>query len=186
MKKFNPEMDLLIPQLDLVRVETEENHSLNKLQEQRRAGRPIEWGDYFIRIANQVKLKSKDRATKVGVVLVGSEKEIVSTGYNSFPRGIQDDLPERQGRPEKYFWFAHGEVNSIVNAARIGVSTMNTDMYMTCGIPCCGCAQSIINAGVRMIICSSVESAHGQHYPEEIKRSVQMFEEAKVEIVRYD
>ena len=41
-------MDLLIPQLDLVRVEAEENHSLNKLQEQRRAGRPIEWGDYFL------------------------------------------------------------------------------------------------------------------------------------------
>ena len=145
----------------------------------------MEWSDYFIRIANQVKFKSKDRNTQIGVVLVGEDNEIVSTGYNSFPRGIIDGIPERQERPEKYYWFAHAELNSIVNAARIGVSTKNTVMYMTCSIPCCDCAQAIINAGIKKVICNSVSSTKGDQWEEKMKRSIQMFEEAGVEVVYY-
>ena len=50
----------------------------------------MNWTDYFYNIAQQVKEKSKDERTKVGAVIVGKDKEIVSTGYNSFPRGIID------------------------------------------------------------------------------------------------
>ena len=55
----------------------------------------MNWTDYFYNIAQQVKEKSKDERTKVGAVIVGKDKEIVSTGYNSFPRGIVDNKPER-------------------------------------------------------------------------------------------
>ncbi len=65
----------------------------------------MNWDTYFINIAEQVKLKSKDKNTQIGVVIVGKDNEIVSTGYNSFPRGINDDIDERQEKPEKYFWF---------------------------------------------------------------------------------
>ena len=46
----------------------------------------MNWDEYFINIAEQVKLKSKDNNTQIGVVIVGKDNEIVSTGYNSFPR----------------------------------------------------------------------------------------------------
>lgn len=52
----------------------------------------IDWQEYFIGIANQVKLKSKDKNTQIGAVIVGRDNEVVSTGYNSFPRGIDDDV----------------------------------------------------------------------------------------------
>ena len=74
--------------------------------------------------------------------------KIVSTGYNSFPRGIDDNVAERQERPEKYFWFEHAERNAIYNAARIGVSTKGCTMFLTCDIPCADCARGIINAGI--------------------------------------
>jgi dCMP deaminase len=61
----------------------------------------MNWDEYFINIAEQVKLKSKDNNTQIGVVIVGKDNEIVSTGYNSFPRGINDDIDERQEKPEK-------------------------------------------------------------------------------------
>ena len=77
----------------------------------------MNWDEYFINIAEQVKLKSKDKRTQIGVVVVGKDNEIVSTGYNSFARGINDNLDERQERPEKYFWFEHAERNSIFAAA---------------------------------------------------------------------
>ena len=115
----------------------------------------MNWDEYFINIAEQVKLKSKDRNTQIGVVIVGRDNEIVSTGYNSFPRGIDDNVDERQEKPEKYFWFEHAERNAIYNAARIGVSTLGTTMYMTCGISCADCARAIINSGISKIVLRS-------------------------------
>ena len=56
----------------------------------------MEWNEYFRGIAHQVKLKSKDARTQIGAVIVGHDNEIVSTGYNSFPRGIDDDVIDRQ------------------------------------------------------------------------------------------
>ena len=69
----------------------------------------ISWVQYFRELAHTVKQKSKDESTKIGAVIVGKDKEIVSTGYNSFPRGIKDNIKDRQGRAEKYYWFEHAE-----------------------------------------------------------------------------
>ena len=90
----------------------------------------MEWNRYFFNIAEEVKKKSKDKNTQIGAVIVGQDKEIVSTGYNSFPRGIDDNKIERQEKPEKYFWFEHAERNAIYNAARIGVSTKGCTIYL--------------------------------------------------------
>ena len=89
------------------------------------------WKDYFVSIAEQVKEKSKDIKTKIGAVIVGKDNEILSTGYNSFPRGLNDNVVQRQERPEKYFWFEHAERNAIYNAARIGVSLKQSTVYIT-------------------------------------------------------
>ena len=104
----------------------------------------MNWTDYFINIAEQVKEKSKDINTKIGTVIVGKDKEILSTGYNSFPRGLNDELSERQERPEKYFWFEHSERNAIYNAARIGVSLKESTAYLTSGLPCMDCARGLV------------------------------------------
>lgn len=146
----------------------------------------MNWDEYFINIAEQVKLKSKDRKTQIGVVVVGKDNEIVSTGYNSFPRGINDNLNERQERPEKYFWFEHAERNAIYNAARIGVSTLGTTMYMTCGMSCSDCARAIINSGVSKIVLRKGKGAKGDKWNESSIRSIQMFKEAGVIVEYYD
>ena len=146
----------------------------------------MNWDEYFINIAEQVKLKSKDKRTQIGVVVVGKDNEIVSTGYNSFPRGINDNLNERQERPEKYFWFEHAERNAIYNAARIGVSTLGTTMYMTCGMSCSDCARAIINSGVSKIVLRKGKGAKGNKWNESAERSMKMFEEAGVIVEYYD
>ena len=146
----------------------------------------MKWDEYFINIAEQVKLKSKDKRTQIGVVIVGKDNEIVSTGYNSFPRGIVDDSDERQERPEKYFWFEHAERNAIYNAARIGVSTLGTTMYMTCGMSCSDCARAIINSGVSKIVLRKGKGAKGDKWNESSIRSMKMFDEAGVIVEYYD
>ena len=46
----------------------------------------------------------------------------------------------------------HAERNALINAARSGIKTKNTIMYMNCGIPCTPCLVEIINAGVKEIV----------------------------------
>jgi dCMP deaminase len=146
----------------------------------------MNWDEYFINIAEQVKLKSKDNKTQIGVVIVGKDNEIVSTGYNSFARGINDNVNERQERPEKYFWFEHAERNAIYNAARIGVSTLGTTMYMTCGISCADCARAIINSGISKIVLREGKGATNIKWQESAERSMIMFKEAGVIVEYYD
>jgi dCMP deaminase len=147
----------------------------------------MNWDEYFLNIAEAVKLKSKDQRTQIGAVIVGKDKEIVTTGFNSFPRGIDDHVQERQERPEKYFWMEHAERNALYNAARIGVSTKGTTMYLTCGIPCTDCAKGIISAGVKAIYCKEEDTTKNREYwDEHAKRSLVMFEEAGVDIYYYE
>lgn len=147
----------------------------------------ITWQEYFRNIAHEVKKKSKDRNTQIGAVIVGKDKEIVATGYNSFPRDIDDYRPERQERPEKYYFMIHAEQNAIINAARIGVSTNNCTMYLTCGMPCADCAKAIINAGIRKIVIEGDKEfdAKDERWREHAMRSIIMFIEAGVKVVYY-
>tara|TARA_B110000858_G_C17732357_1_gene440781 strand:+ start:514 stop:975 length:462 start_codon:yes stop_codon:yes gene_type:complete len=147
----------------------------------------MRWVEYFRNLAHNIKLKSKDVNTQIGAVIVGKDKEIVSTGYNSFPRGIDDTKKQRQERPEKYYWFEHAERNAIYNAARIGVSTKGTTMYLSCGVPCSDCARGIINAGIIRVFCEKGGSAsRGPKWEESAERSWEMFDEAGVKVCFYD
>lgn len=147
----------------------------------------MNWVDYFREIANVVAKKSKDEKTHIGAVIVGKDNEIVSTGYNSFPRGLIDDKPERQERPEKYFWMEHAERNAIYNAARIGVSTKDCSLYLSHWFPCVECTRAIINSGITTLYCEPLdEKSENANYNESFKRSLQMLNEAGVELKYYD
>ena len=90
------------------------------------------WYEWYIKMAQHVKLKSKDPSTQVGNVVVGPDMEIRSAGFNGFPRGVDDDIEERWERPDKYKWVSHGEENSVLQAARIGVSLVGCTMVFDC------------------------------------------------------
>jgi len=146
----------------------------------------MEWKEYFISIAEQVKEKSKDINTQIGEVIVGEDKEILTTGYNSFPRGLNDSLDERQERPEKYFWFEHAERNAIYNAARIGVSLKRSTVYLTSGLPCMDCARGLIQAGVKKVVCKeNCTTKNKEKWVEQQERSLLMFSECGVEVEFY-
>ena len=51
------------------------------------------WKTYFIELTLQVASKSKDPSRQVGCVIVGPDKEIRSTGFNGFPRGVKEMAP---------------------------------------------------------------------------------------------
>lgn len=146
----------------------------------------ITWDELFMTMVYLVAMKSKDKNTHIGAVVVGPDNEVRFVGYNSFPRGIDDCVEERQKDPEKYFWFAHAEANAIYNAARVGVSLKGCKMY-TNGTPCSGCAAGIINSGIKeVIVDKSWDDDNPEKWKEEAERSSIMFREAGVKIRYYD
>ena len=146
----------------------------------------MNWKDYFLNIAEQVKIKSKDKNTQIGAVIVGSDNEILSTGYNSFPRGLDDNKEERQERPEKYYWMEHAERNAIYNAARVGTPLKGSSIYITSGLPCMDCARGIINSGISKVYCKRVcTTSNKDMWDEHQKRSIDMLHECGVEVIFY-
>ena len=112
------------------------------------------WDHRFIELADHIAQWSKDPSTKVGCVIVGEDREIRSTGFNGFPRGIDDDEDRLNNRDLKYPLICHAEENAIMHAARIGVSLKGSSAYVTWP-PCSRCARSLIQAGINEVIYSA-------------------------------
>jgi dCMP deaminase len=109
------------------------------------------WDTRFVELAMHIANWSKDPSTKVGCVVVGEDREIRSTGFNGFPRGIKDDEERLLDREQKYPLICHAEENAIMHAARIGVSLKGSTAYVTWP-PCSRCARSLIQSGIKEII----------------------------------
>jgi dCMP deaminase len=138
------------------------------------------WNSKFMSIAKNISQWSKDISIGVGAVIV-KDNRIISTGYNGFPERIDDEKPERHERPTKYFWTVHAEENSIINCARIGVSTEGADMYCT-WFPCASCARMIVNAGIKKIICGQKPDLTNERFGKEFEIVLEMLHEADVDI----
>ena len=80
------------------------------------------WYKRYLNLAKEVSTWSKDPNTKVGAVVVGSKGQILSQGYNGFPRGIKDTNDRLNDREKKYKFVVHAEQNCIYNATLNGVS----------------------------------------------------------------
>ena len=107
------------------------------------------WDNYFLEIADVVRRKSKDNSTKCGAVIVGPDNQIVTTGFNGFPRGIEEADPKRWTRPLKFKFVEHAERNAIYNAARFGVALSGCTLYLVgFASPCTECAKAIIQSGI--------------------------------------
>lgn len=110
-----------------------------------------DWDARWLALAEVIGAWSKDRSTKVGCVIVGSARQVLATGYNGFPRGVNDDPDERHERPLKYKWTEHAERNAIYNAARHGVALDGAVVYVPWH-PCSDCARAIIQAGLAVVV----------------------------------
>tara|TARA_Y100001949_G_C15767242_1_gene234804 strand:- start:196 stop:558 length:363 start_codon:yes stop_codon:yes gene_type:complete len=84
-------------------------------------------------------------------VIVGGDKVIRSTGFNGFPRGVDDRSEILENRNLKYRLICHAEENAIIQAARIGVSVDSCNAYVTWP-PCSRCARSFLQAGICEIV----------------------------------
>jgi len=139
------------------------------------------WDKRYLALAKEVASWSKDPSTQVGAVTVGSKKEVLSQGFNGFPRGIVDSEDRYNNRETKYKYVVHAEMNAIYNATYSGVSLDGAVLYVY-GLPICSeCAKGIIQVGIKKVIIE--KSKELDNWNESVALSQEMFDEAGVELV---
>jgi dCMP deaminase len=117
-----------------------------------------DWDEYFMMIAKLVAMRSTCLATPVGAVIV-KDRQILASGYNgppsSSPHCIDqgfcypglDNCAESKTLPSRAI---HAEANAIAQAAKHGISTQGSQIYVTLE-PCLSCLKLIISAGIKEV-----------------------------------
>jgi dCMP deaminase len=137
-----------------------------------------DWNQRFMDLAHHVAGWSKDPSTQVGAVIVNDKKQVLSLGYNGFPRGVFDCKERYNDRPTKLKFVAHAERNALDNAyVNVDGATLYSTLY-----PCSECAKGIIQRGIKRVVTSK------QWYNQQATRfnfdvSEIMFKEADVEVL---
>jgi len=133
----------------------------------------------YLREAYQVAIKySTDPSTQNGAVIV-RDGEIVASGANHFPSGVQES-DTRWQRPLKYQFVEHAERNAIYDAASRGIPTRGTTMYCP-WFACADCGRAIIQAGVVEVVGHDTPlHATSPNWKDSIAIALQMFEEAGI------
>jgi dCMP deaminase len=142
------------------------------------------WDIRFMRIAREISMWSKDPSSKIGAVIVNDERRILATGYNGFPRGIEDTPERLNDKEQKYPRIIHAEMNALMGALYSGVSVKGATIYVY-GLPVCSdCTKSIIQAGIKKVIIGDASLVKSPVWREQWENmSSKMLEEAGVEIV---
>jgi dCMP deaminase len=134
------------------------------------------WEEYFMEIARVVATRSSCMRRQVGAVVV-KNRQILTTGYNGVPRGLQhcdergclrQQLGVPSGERHELCRGLHAEQNAIVQAAYHGVAINGAEIYCT-HQPCVVCAKMLVNADIVAVYFSGP-------YPDPL--AMEVFEEA--------
>lgn len=105
---------------------------------------------FYLKKANKIASNSKDQSTKVGAFIVDEEGiSPLGFGYNGMPRGLPDNDPIKNERPEKYLWFEHAERNAIYNSAQ---PLMENALIMLSQFPNMEASRAIVSSGIKKVI----------------------------------
>jgi len=138
------------------------------------------WDEYFVEIMQTVGSRSTCDRGRSGCVIV-KDRRIISSGYAGSPIGCKHcdevghemhTVTQEDGTDSRHcIRTSHAEQNAIVQAAKAGVSTDGSTLYIKM-TPCYTCAKMIINAGIKRVV--SLNDYHAG------KRSKEIFKEAGI------
>ena len=97
-------------------------------------------------------LSSPDPNKKVGCVVVDPVGKVLSTGYNCFPKGIEDTKERWDNRAYKNLIVVHAEVNALLSCNRCGGATLYCTSFL-----CCTCAGVAIQRGIKRVVVPRID-----------------------------
>ena len=147
------------------------------------------WDRHFLGLALYHSRISKDPSTRVGSLIVGPDREILSAGFNGFPRGIADTSERLNDRDTKLKLIVHAEMNALLAAARTGMRLKGCTLYLAAtddsgtvwgGPPCTRCAVEMIQVGISNVVSYPLKTTPSRWH-DDLKLSRQLIEEAGIE-----
>ena len=125
---------------------------------------------------------SKAKRKQVGACLV-TEHGVVLGGYNGTPVGCSNECEqlENQEFPHKpklvtKTEVVHAELNTVLKAAKEGVSCFNATIYTTLS-PCVPCGAMLINSGIKRLV-------YGELYRDQ--SGIKLLRDSGVEIEKFN
>jgi dCMP deaminase len=146
------------------------------------------WDNHFLQMALHHANLSKDPSTKVGAIIVGPERELISGGFNGLPRLLEDTEERLNNRDLKLQLVIHAEMNAILAAAKLGIKISGCTMYIVAtdntgeiwgGPPCTRCLVHTLQAGISQIITYTQKSVPSKWY-DDIMYSKELIKEAGI------
>ncbi|KAK2053615.1 hypothetical protein LY76DRAFT_629416 [Colletotrichum caudatum] len=117
------------------------------------------WDAYFMSLAELASLRSNCMKRRVGAVLVGREKRVISTGYNGTPRGLRNcsdggcarcNSGNSSGVGLATCLCIHAEENALLEAGRDRIRDGAVLYCDTC--PCLTCSIKICQVGIEEVV----------------------------------
>lgn len=117
------------------------------------------WDAYFMALASLAAQRSNCMKRRVGCVLVGKERRVISTGYNGTPRGLQNcaegGCPRCNEGNSSGIGLAtclciHAEENALLEAGRDRIREGSVIYCDTC--PCLTCSIKICQVGISEVV----------------------------------
>jgi dCMP deaminase len=137
------------------------------------------WHKRFLRLAAHIATWSQDPSTQVGCVIVAPDRTTRGTGYNGFPRLVDDSEDRLNNRDTRLALTVHAELNAVLSAGNV----QRCAAYITFP-PCSACATAMIQAGIAWVIFPEGEAPERWRADFELAESILL--EACVQIRRVD
>lgn len=110
------------------------------------------WNLKYIELAKKFASWSKDPSVKVGAVAIGSKGQVLSQGYNGFPKQFDDSLDIYKTSELKKKYIIHAEMNCIYHATLNGISLESSTLFVYGLEVCHECAKGIIQVGIKEVV----------------------------------
>lgn len=138
------------------------------------------WDVRFLDLARLVSLWSKDPSTQTGAVIVRPNRNVLSVGYNGFPRKMSDSPALYADREIKYSRVVHCEINAMISAhTDISGCTLYTFPFMSCD----RCCVQMIQAGIVRMVAPKASAESLERWGKAFDLVRQYCQEANVELV---
>ncbi|KAL6904966.1 cytidine deaminase-like protein [Trichoderma evansii] len=142
------------------------------------------WDTYFMALASLAAHRSNCMKRRVGCVLVGRERRVISTGYNGTPRGLRNcadggcprcNEANGSGVGLSTCLCIHAEENALLEAGRERIREGSVLYCDTC--PCLTCSIKICQVGITEVV-----YAHGYSMDTE---TAEVFRQAGVKLRQF-
>ena len=139
----------------------------------------VDWDTYFMGIAEAVRERSGCCRRQFGAIIVGSDRGLVSSGYNGTPAGVTncdeggcercnaDDVEKGYGYD--VCLCEHAERNAIYYSREPRME--HCTLYVT-GRPCMECMRAIVSKHISMVVYREDDFSYAPRWEDQYKKLV--------------